>query len=181
MNIDPTASLRRWAVTVELAGRPFRIPPLGADAWLLALHGSYARIVPGLFELDGDAQDDLLDLMMAGRITLAECQDAARDAIGTAAGMKWWAAVRLGSYALQEWGTIGGALLMRGVDPAAVSFGAFLAATYRFILENCKGEPERQKLDIELLKVPPGVSVEEMIDRRAASAAFMALAAADGD
>jgi len=181
MNIDPAASLRRWAVTVELAGREFRIPPLGADAWLLAIQGAYVKIVPGMFELDSDAQDDLLDLMLAGRLSITECQVAARDAIGTAAGMKWWAAVRLSSYALQEWGTIGGALLTRGIDPAQISYGAFLTATYRFILENCKGEPERQKLDIELLKVPPGVSVEEMIDRRAASAAFMALAAADGD
>lgn len=181
MNIDPVASLRRWAVAVELAGREFRIPPLGADVWLMAVQGAYVRIVPGMFELDGDAQDDLLDLMLAGRLSVAECQGAARDAIAAAAGMKWWAAVRLSSYALQEWGTIGGALLIRGVDPQAVSFGAFLTATYRFILENCQGEPERQKLDIELLKVPPGVSVEEMIDRRAASAAFMALAAADGD
>jgi len=180
VNIDPAPSLRLWAVTVDLAGRQWRIPPLGAGVWLGAIGGTYSQIVPGLLELGGDEQDALLDLMLAGQLRAEECHAAARDAIATVTGMKWWAAARLTSYLMQEWGTLGGEVLRR-VDLERHSVGAVLTVVYRTLLENCKGEPERQKLDFELTKVPPGVDVEEMIDRQAASDAFMALAAIDGD
>lgn len=180
MNIDPTASLKRWAVTVDLGGRRWRIPPHGAGVWLQALRGSYSQVVPGLLELDSDDQDELLDMLMDGRLRIDECREAARDAIGAVSGMKWWAATRLASYLMQEWGTLGGALLTRGIDLETQPLGAVLTISYRLLLENCKGEPERQKLDIELMKVPPGVAIEQMIDQRAATAAAMALMGADG-
>lgn len=180
MNIDPAPSLRLWAVMVELAGRQWRIPPHGAGVWLGAIGGTYSQIVPGMLELDSDEQDALLDLLMAGRLRAEECHAAARDAIATVTGMKWWAAARLTSYLIQEWSTLGGEVLRR-VDMERHSVGAVLTVVYRTLLESCKGEQERQKLDFELMRVPPGVDVEEMLDQRAASDAFMALAAVDGD
>jgi hypothetical protein len=55
-----------------------------------------------------------------------------------------------------------------------------LTLTYRMLLENCKGEPERQRVDRELDKPPTGVPVAEIFDPQQAAANFMALAGAPG-
>jgi hypothetical protein len=66
------------------------------------------------------------------------------------------------------------------MDPSTAPLGAVLTLTYRILLENCKDEGERRKLDIELDKPPVGVPVAEMFDQRQAAANFMALADAPG-
>lgn len=180
MKIDATASLRVWAVTVELAGERYRIPPHPAAAWLAAIGGaSLSRIVPGMLE-DSEAGEDLLDLLLAGEIPVAEWQDAAHDAIATVTGMKWWSASRLTYYLLDNWSTLGGTVLARGLDLAVAPVGAVLTLTYRILLENCKDEADRRKLDLELDKPPTGIPISQMYDPRQASANFMALANAPG-
>ena len=180
MRIDATASLRVWAVTVDIGGRRYRIPPRPAAAWLGAIGAtSLSRIVPGMLE-DVEAGESLLDDLLTGEIPVVDWQDAAHDAIATVTGMKWWTASRLTHYLLDSWGILGGAVLARGLDPAVAPVGAVLTLTYRILLENCKDESERRKLDLELDKPPTGVPISQMYDAQQASANFMALADAPG-
>lgn len=178
MKIDATASLRVWAVTVDIAGRSYRIPPRPAAAWLGAIASTnLARIVPGMIE-DVEAGEDLLDALLAGEVPVAEWQNAAHDAIATVTGMKWWTASRLTYYLLDSWSVLGGAVLARGLDPSVAPVGAVLTLTYRILLENCKDESERRKLDLELDKPPTGIPISEMYDPKQAAANFMSLAGA---
>jgi hypothetical protein len=180
MKIDATASLRLWAVTVDLGGERYRIPPRPAAAWLAAIGATnLSRIIPGMLE-DVDAGEDLLDRILAGEVRAAEWQDAAHDAIATVTGMKWWTASRLTYYLLSSWSTLGGAVLSRGLDPAVAPVGAVLTLTYRILLENCKDESERRKLDLELDKPPTGIPISEMYDAQQAASNFMSLADAPG-
>lgn len=180
MKIDATASLRVWAVTVDLGGQRYRIPPRPAAAWLGAIGSpNLSRIIPGMLE-DVEAGEDLLDRLLAGEIPVAEWQDAAHDAIATVTGMKWWTASRLTYYLLDSWSILGGTVLARGLDPAAAPVGAVLTLTYRILLENCKDEAERRKLDLELDRPPAGIPIAQMYDAKEASANFMALANAPG-
>lgn len=175
MRFDAEASMRCWGVVLNIGGRDYAIPPLPAGPWLTAITTpSYRAVVPGLIR--GLSTDDLIDALVARRVTVADLDQAARDAIAEISGMKWWSATRLAAWLVGNWHTLGSAVLSRGLDMQTAPLGAVLVVTYRVILENCKDEQERQKVDIELDMVPRGVAVEEMFDQRAAAAAFMALA-----
>ena len=140
MDIDALPSLRCWAVEVDIGDQSYRIPPLPATDWLIAISTSFTRVVPGM--LEGNIED-LLDLVSYGDIPYVELRDAGRDTIAQVAGMKWWAAARLVYYLGSHWSTVGGALLMRGIDPSTHSIGAVLPCTYRLLLENCVGENDQ--------------------------------------
>lgn len=179
MNIDAVAALRCWAVQLQLGGRDYRIPPLPASDWLEAIIGPYHRIVPGMVQDDtGGREPSLSDQILDGVVPWDECHAAARDAIATVSGMKWWSATRLTVYLMSHWGTIGGAVLGRGMDPTRASLGAVLTLAYRVMLENCKDEQERQRLDMELEKPPLGVLAAQAYDARQATTNFMALGSA---
>jgi hypothetical protein len=179
VRFEAEPSLRLWAVHIELAGRRYRIPPLPASDWLLAVAApSLGRIVPGMLERSDDA-DEILDLVLDGTIPLGEWQEASRSAIATISGTKWWSAARLTAYLLAHWGTVGAAVLAR-VNPSTEPYAKVLVHTYRILLENCKDEQERQRLDMELDRPPAGLPVAEMIDQQQAAANFMALANAPG-
>lgn len=179
MKIDATPSLRLWAVQVELGSRVYRIPPLPASEWLGAIAApTLGRVVPGLLEM-ADDHDELLDLILDGTVPVAEWQAAARSAIADISGMKWWSAARLTHYLYGNWGTLGAAVLAR-CDPSTEPVGKVLTHAYRILLENCKDEQERQRLDMELTRPPSGVPIAEMFDADQAAANFMALAGAPG-
>lgn len=172
MRFDPEVGLRRWPVHVDLADRTWTIPALPAADWMAATLAGWLDIVPGL-TTDADQLDDLLD---AGTIGYDDCVAAARDALEAAAGCRWWTAQRL-VHAACDWDTIGGELLLRGVDPAIAPLGAVLAAAYRVATRHA--EPvERARIDHELDKPPAGIPVREWFDEAEAADAFMALTAA---
>lgn len=167
--------MRCWSVILTIGGQQYVIPPLPAGPWLMAIVApTYRQIVPGM--VAGLDADDLIDMMVAGRVTIADLDGAAREAIGEMAGTRWWSATRLASWLVGNWHTLGSVVLSRGMDMSKDPLGAVLVVAYRVILENCKDEQERQKVDMELDIAPRGVSAEEMFDPIAANAAFMALA-----
>jgi hypothetical protein len=177
MEIEALPSLRVWAVEVPLGDEVYRIPPLPAADWLIAISMSFTRVVPGM--LEGDIEQ-LLDQIVYGDIPHTEVRDAGRDVIAQVTGMKWWSAARLTYYLGSHWATVGGALLARGASPSTDSIGAVLTHTYRLLLENCKDEQERRKLDFELDRPPAGIPISQMYDPQKAAAAFMALGSAPG-
>lgn len=178
MELDAAASLRQWAVWVNIGGREYRIPAQPAGPWLMAIGGTYRDVVPGM--VAGLDADDLLDMMVAGRVTVADLDEAARCAIEEMAGTRWWSAARLIAWLLGNWTSLGSGLLAKGIDPTVAPLGSVVAVTYRLVMESCKDDAERRRIDMELDKPPVGVPIEEMYDEVKASSAFMALAARDG-
>lgn len=173
MNIDGAATLRVWSVDVDVGGNTYTIPARPASEWLLAVAtGSNLDVVPGLLE-DPAALDDAL---AAGDLA-ADCMNAARAAITAAAGCPWWTAARLARAVGDTW--IGGELTLKGVDPARMSFGAYLAAVYR-LATRYLDEAKKARLDAELDQPPMDLPVEQWWDEDAAAAGFEAAAARFG-
>jgi hypothetical protein len=172
MRFDPEAGLRCWPVHVDVAGRTWTIPARPAADWMAAVLTGWLDVVPGL-TADAYPLDDLLD---DGTVGYDDCVSAARDALEAAAGCRWWTAQRL-IHAACDWATVGGELLLSGVNPGSAPLGAVLAAAYRAATRHAD-TTQRARLDLELDKPPAGVPVADWFDEAEAADAFMALAAA---
>jgi hypothetical protein len=179
MIIDGVAVLRCWPITLTLGGHRYRISARPALDWILPIvEGTAGGIVPGMLD-PTDPMDTMIDdMLIDGTITLADCVEAAHDAVSAAAGMPWWAAHRLVATVTQS-PALAGALVLAGVDTTRISLAALCAATYRILTEQAD-EKQLTKLEHELMATPPGVSVEKRYDAAAAASAFEAAAAARG-
>lgn len=161
---DGRASLRISAVEVRLSQHVYTIPALPASRWLpLIAECDWFGIVPGLI---GDCDDESRLLLESG----GEMVSAARDAVEVVCGMRWWAAARLAKTVLESV-DIAGALVCRGVLADSVSVGAFVAATYFLLVENCD-QKGRARVDSEINRIPPGVKTRELYDPVVASRQF---------
>ncbi len=175
MDINGIAALRCWPIDIDIAGRQHRIPPRPAVEWIVAITGSWADVVPGLVDT---ADLDLTDRISRGEVTFAELTTAAKDAVAAAAGMPWWAAVRLVGAGTNQT-SAAGELALAAVDAARVSLAAWCSAVYQAMARNAD-EKQRAKLDRQLLETPEGVTVEERYDEQAAADAFEAMFSARG-
>lgn len=167
MQFDPAAALRCWAIDVDLGGRTYTIEARPAADWLLAVLGPRTDIVPGLIGDPGDLDDLIAD----GTVDSDELRQAAQDAVAAASGMKWWVAEHMAQLAASTW--VGREVLLSGLDPAAVSLGAYLGACYHAAARNMNQE-QRTKFDLDLTQPPTGVEPEEWFDEDEAAAGFMA-------
>lgn len=148
------ASLRVWAVEVDLAGRSYRIPPLPASEWFAAvLSGDHAPVVPGL--LDAAEQEEIIDLLLDGTIDHRALEDANHDALAAASGWKWWEAERLIVSAAVGWKVIGGLLQGAGLDLSTAPLGAVLSSMYAMAVTHMKPE-ERFTFDAQISQPPLG-------------------------
>ena len=153
------ASLRVWAVEVDVRGRTFRVPPRPASDWFIAvLSGDDWPIVPGMFEPEDE--EAFLDMVMAEDVRDAEVKRANRDALASASGWRWWEAERLIVSAAVEWKIVGGLLQGAGVDVDRLSLGAVLSAMYAMCVTNMKME-DRIKFDMQLSAPPVGYDGED--------------------
>ena len=170
MEINGIAALRCWPVDLDIAGCQHRIPPLPAVEWIVAITGSWTDVVPGLVEAD---DIDLTDRIAQGEVTVAQLTTAAKDAVAAAAGMPWWAAIRLVEAGVNQ-ASAAGELALDAVDAEQVSLAAWCAAVYQAM---CRNADEKQcaKLDRQLLETPQDVTVEERYDEQAAADAFEAM------
>lgn len=167
MKFDPDATLRCWAVDVDVAGRTYTIPALPAADWLLALHsGALADVVPGL--VDGTELDDAI---ADGTASPADCQTAARAAIAAAAGCPWWTAAKLAHAAVTTW--VAADLTSRGVDPTRIPLAAWLAAAWHAASRQMD-EVKKGQLEWELERPPQGAQPDEWWSDDTATANFMA-------
>lgn len=171
------AALRVWAIEVDLGGEVYRIPPLPAAVWFTAvLSGEAVPIVPTL--LEPADQEAVLDRMLRREITRADVDRANREALGAAAGWKWWVAERLIVSAAAEWRIIGGLLQGAGLDLQRMSLGAVLSAMYAMAVTNMKRE-DRFAFDAQLNAPPVGYSdAREWYDESKYADAFADLLAA---
>ena len=78
MDVDPLASMRCWAITVDLGGREFEIPALPAVDWWPVILDVDATAFLDILKSDADLDGMLLD----GTISGAALGEAMMDAIG---------------------------------------------------------------------------------------------------
>lgn len=170
-NVDlARASLRVWAVEVDVAGTTYRIPPRPAADWFTAvLSDEPSPIVPGM--LEAADQEEVIDALLEGRLKLDELERVNRDALATASGWKWWEAERLIVSAAVEWRVVGGLLQGAGLDLNAVSVGAALAAMYAMAVTHMKKE-DRFAFDAQLSAPPAGSVRAEDYDEGQFAEAF---------
>lgn len=165
------AALRMWPVTVDLGGSTYRIAPYPAIRWVVPIvDDDWFAIVPGMLDPTDRDVDDALD---AGTITHEDCARAARDAVGVAAGVPWWSAVRLVRSVLEA-PDVTGELILRGVDVQVVSLGAFVQAAYRVFTRDAD-KKQRAKIDQSIEVVPPELTLADRWDPGAEASGFEAM------
>lgn len=134
MEVDPLASMRCWAITVELGGHQFEIPALPAVDWWPVLTSAQPRRVLDLLQSTGEA--DLDGMLLDGEVDASELLTAATDAIEEATGRSLHVALVLALAADGHWPTIGGHLAQIGFRWDQQSIGAALDAIYAVIIGN---------------------------------------------
>lgn len=138
MDVDPLASMRCWAITVELGGREFEIPALPAvDWWPVLVSGNPSGIVDILKSIDGA---DLDGMLLDGTVSGAELSEAITDAIEEATGRSFHAAFVLATVATTAWPMVGGQLARDGFHWDTQPIGAALDAIHLVVLEGMTEE-----------------------------------------
>lgn len=148
------ASLRVWAVEVDLGGRTYRVPPLPASEWFAAvLSNEGAPVIPGL--LEPEDQEYVIDALLEGTLTKDQLETANREALAAASGWKWWEAERLIVSAGVQWKIIGGLLQAGGIDMTTTSLGGVLSAMYAMAVTHMKPD-DRFAFDSQISAPPRG-------------------------
>lgn len=146
MDVDPLASMRCWAITVELAGREYEIPALPAvDWWPIVAAGDPSGLIDLLRSTDGA---DLDAFLLDGTITSEELGTALTDAIEEATGRTFHAAFVLATVAAQAWSGIGGRMAKAGFRWDVQPIGAALDLVYILAVEGLEKEPQKKFLAI---------------------------------
>ncbi len=148
LEFDPIASMRIWAVEVDLGAFVARIPPTCAADWLPTL----MRLdVVGVLDLvEGlDIEDALID----GEFTTAQARDAAVKLLESASGRTAWTTMALVSLAHRYWGSVGADLMRMSVKFDQISLSAALDCIYGSL---CKGMDEKgvRRLNVTLERAP---------------------------
>lgn len=147
MEVDPLASMRCWAITVELGGREFDIPALPAvDWWPVVADASAFGLIDLLKSTEGA---DLDAMLLDGRVTHGEMTEVLMDAISEATGRTFHASFALATVAGMHWPVVGGQLAREGFRWDVLSIGAALDACHSIIMESFPsdkdGEAARKK------------------------------------
>lgn len=178
--MDAAAALRCWAYEITFPGvyddtgqlRVFRIEPRPAADWILAtLEPEHESYLPGM--LDEEQHWALMDALEDGLITMDDLVAANRDALEQMSGWRWWSASKLIATMGAQWETIGGLLVLAGVDPEVKPLGAVLGALYSRIWVD-SSQKDRAKLAQEVATPPESLLAPDNWDEDAATAAVEA-------
>ena len=133
MDVDPLASMRCWAIGIELGGREFEIPALPAvEWWPVIASGDLAQVLDFIASSPDDP-DNLDELLLAGEVSGEDLTEAANDAIEEVTGRSFHAAFVLAVVAKAQWGTVGGVLAQTGFRWDLQPIGAALDAIYEIL------------------------------------------------
>lgn len=156
--VDPSAAWGEYEVAATVGGRRVRVPPHRAADWLLAAwHGGGIKYLLELADpedvdwMAGALLDDELDMDAAVR--------AAHEVLEAASGWRWWIAENLMLGTGATWPQIGGEMLLRGVRPADVGLGEWLAGVYAMLTRG-RDEKDVNAFDQKLVAPPPGATEE---------------------
>jgi hypothetical protein len=140
MTTDPAASMRVWAVELNLAGRTFEIPPLPAADWLPLLMEGEISAVLDLIE-DPDPLDEMI---LSGQAEPADLSASVTMAVEQVAGRSVHQALTLARVAHMEWAVVGGELARLGVRWDEIPLGAALDAIHSTVLAHLKPEGQEK-------------------------------------
>jgi hypothetical protein len=139
VEVDPLASMRCWALELELGGRTFDVPALpAADWWPVLVSGDLSQILDFVVSTSGD----LDEMLLAGEVTQDQLSQALTDAVEETAGRPLHAARVLASLAAMHWVTINGEMAKHGFRWEVMPLGAALDAIYLIAVN---GIPEKSE------------------------------------
>lgn len=152
MTVDPVASLRIWAVELELAGRVFQIPPLPAADWLpVLIEGDLFAIM----EMVPDSSN-VDELILSGEVTAEQLTTALTAVIEQVTGRPLHAAIITAQLTQHMWPVIGGELAVSGFRWDQQPIGAALDAIRYVVIRSLA----RSKETLDTAK-----KIEAMIDK----------------
>lgn len=175
MEVDPLASMRCWAITLELGGREYEIPALPAVDWWPVLVAADPSQVLDLIPSRLGELDDLDTQLLNGGLDGAELGEALMDAIEAATGRSFHVAVVLAMVANAHWPVVGGALAQGGFGWDRQPIGAALDAIYA-VIEGGMDKDGREKFHKLLENESLTTGKRKGIDREKAIAEFEAMA-----
>lgn len=130
MEADPLASMRCWAIELELGGRTYEVPALSAvDWWPVIASGDPMRVLDFVVSTPTDPFN-LDDLILSGEADTDEIGTVVMDAVEETAGRTFHAAYVLVTVATSNWAMINGELTRRGFRWEGLPLGAALDALY---------------------------------------------------
>lgn len=133
MTVDPLASMRCWAIELELGGRTFDVPALSAvDWWPVISSGDLTQILDFVVSTPGDPNS--LDEMILREGLGPDLTEVLSDAVEAAAGRTFHAARVLAIVAESQWASINGAMVARGFRWDQQPLGAALDAVYAEVI-----------------------------------------------
>jgi hypothetical protein len=146
VDVDPIASMRCWAIEIELGGRTYEVPALPAvDWWPVLVSADLVQILDFIVSSPGE-EFDLDAMLLDGRLSGAELSTALTDAIEAAAGRSFHVAFVIATVATQAWLNVGGQLAQRGFRWDVQPLGAALDALYSIIMSSIEKKEDRGKL-----------------------------------
>lgn len=146
--MDPLASMRCWAITLEIGGREYEIPALPAvDWWPVLTEVNPARILDLIPSRLGGS-DDLDSQLLSGEVGGEELGSALTDAIEEVTGRSFHVAVVLASVAAGHWPVIGGETIRRGFRWDLQPIGAALDLIYAIVNEGLDEENRTKFRDL---------------------------------
>lgn len=138
--MDPLASMRCWAVDIELGGRTFEVPALPAvDWWPVLASGDLGQILDFVVSTPDDPMN-LDDLLLSGELTTGALTEALLDAIEATTGRTFHASFVIATVASSQWATLNGALARRGFRWDEQPLAAALDALYIEITDRLEKE-----------------------------------------
>jgi hypothetical protein len=132
--VDPAASMRIWAIELDLGGRTFTVPALPAAGWFPVLLEANPLLILEMIE-DGPGNDALDAMILSGQLGAEEMVETLTLAVEQAAGRTYHAALVLAQIAALRWADVAGILAERGFSWEERPLGAALDAIYAVVCQ----------------------------------------------
>jgi hypothetical protein len=140
VDVDPLASMRCWAIELELGGRTYDVPALPAvDWWPVLTSGDLTGILDFVVSTPG-TPFNLDDLILDGKLNPDDLGEVLTDALEAAAGRSLHSSIVLAAVAMNQWASINGALVARGFRWDRQPLGAALDAIYAEVVSRLSEE-----------------------------------------
>jgi len=130
MDVDPLASMRCWAIELELGGRTYDVPALPAVEWWPVLTAGDPSLILDMIESNPTDPFNLDELLLTGEVDAAELGETLLEAVEEAAGRTFHAAFVLAAVANSQWASVNGAMIVQGFRWEGQPLGAVLDAIY---------------------------------------------------
>jgi hypothetical protein len=143
MDVDPAASMRCWAIELDLGGRVFDIPALpAADWWPVFASADLTKILDMIESTPGA---DLDEFLMDNILDSDEMRQSLTDAAEQVSGRSLHVTLILVQVAAMHWAAINGDLARHGFRWDEQPFGAALDAIYLRIMNSFSDQKAQDK------------------------------------